>query len=517
MTTQTRAVLALDQGTTSSRALVFDEHGALLASAQRDLPQHYPRPGWVEHDPEDIWRGQLEAAREALESAGVAHGDDAAAPGAGGRGGSGARRLAAIGVANQRETALLWDQQTGEPVGNAIVWQCRRTTERCEELRLEGREEYLRETTGLRLDPYFSATKWEWLLAAHPEAQRLLAQGRLRAGTVDSFLVWRLTGGREHVTDYSNASRTMLFDLHTLDWDQAALELFGISRDMLPRPVPSAGVVGYSDRSVLGVEAPIAGIAGDQQAALFGQACFAPGETKNTYGTGCFLLMNVGRRPVRSAHDLLSTVAWGLGPGREGVSYALEGSVFAAGAAVQWLRDGLGLIESAGEVGSLAATVEDNGGVYFVPALTGLGAPFWDPAARGLLIGLTRASGRGHVARATEEAICFQTRAVLEAMTKDAGVAPPQLRVDGGAAGDDFLMQLQADVLGVPVARREMREATAFGAAALAGVGVGLWAPEQVAEMARAERVFRPADVRPDLEGVYERWLQAVERSRGWA
>ena len=498
MATRTRAILALDQGTTSSRAMVFDEYGAVLASAQRALPQHFPHPGWVEHDPEQLWEGQIAAAREAIASAGPSVDVDA------------------IGIANQRETVMLWDQRTGETLGNAIVWQCRRTTERCESLRQAGHEEYIRTTTGLRLDPYFSATKLEWLLAERPQALRLLEEGHLRAGTIDSFLVWRLTGGREHVTDFSNASRTMLLALDTLDWDRGCLDLFDIPRDILPRPVPSAGFVAYADPDVLGLAAPIAGIAGDQQASLFGQACFAPGEMKNTYGTGCFLLMNTGGHPVLSTNGLLTTVAWGL-QGRQQTSYALEGSVFSAGAAVQWLRDGLGLIDHAGDIEVLASQSPDNGGVYFVPALTGLGAPFWDPEARGLLIGLTRGCGRAHVARAVEEAISFQTRAVVEAMRRDTGLTPAELKVDGGVTGDEFLMQLQADTLGVPVACANMPETTAFGAAALAGVGIGMWSPDHLAELTAGRRVFRPQRETSDLEHAYSHWLQAVERSRAWA
>jgi glycerol kinase len=480
--------------------LVIDKDGRVLGLGRRPLPQYYPHEGWVEHDAEEIWQGQMHAAQEALNQAGRSGAD-----------------LAAIGVANQRETALLWDAQTGIPLSNAIVWQCRRTSARCRRLQAEGHETYVRERTGLRLDPYFSAGKLEWLLAHCAEAPALLRRGRLRAGTVDSFLVWRLTGGRTHVTDFSNASRTMLFDIHRLDWDPALLKLFGIPAGILPRPVPSAGVAGYSDRALFGAEVPIAGICGDQQAALFGQACFAPGQAKITYGTGCFLLLNVGRQPVVSTHGLVGTVAWGLGPGRENISYALEGSVFIAGAAIQWLRDGLGLIDSAADIGPLAATVTDTGDVHFVPALTGLGAPFWDPAARGLLIGLTQGTSRAHIARATEEAICYQTRAVLEAMIEDAGMRPTTLKVDGGASADDFLLQLQADTLRLPVQRQQTREATALGAAALAGVGVGLWSLDDVARMARDDRVFTPRAADPALEKSYERWLRAVARTREWA
>jgi glycerol kinase len=395
--------------------------------------------------------------------------------------------------------------------------QCRRTAERCEELRRAGFEATVREKTGLRLDPYFSATKFEWLMAAHPEARSLQHQGRLRAGTIDSFLVWRLTGGRRHVTDFTNASRTMLLDLRSLEWDEDLLRLFGIPRETLADPVPSAGVVGLTDPEWLGAAIPVAGLAGDQQAALFGQACFDRGDTKNTYGTGCFLLMNVGEEPVFSRSDLIATVAWGLGPGRERVRYALEGSVFAAGAAVQWLRDGLGIIAASNDIGGLAASVPDNGGLYFVPALTGLGAPFWDADARGLVIGITRGTTKAHLARAAEEAVCCQTRAVLEAMTIDSGAVPPLLKVDGGGAADQFLLQLQADVLGLPVRRHRLLESTAFGAAALAGVAVGFWSLEDVARLAGQKETYRPRMSESDRNLLQGQWMRAAERSLGWA
>jgi glycerol kinase len=416
-----KAVMALDQGTTSSRAIVFAHDGRILGVAQESFPQHYPQPGWVEHDPEDIWQTQLRSCRTALELAEV-----------------NAQDLAAIGIANQRETVLLWDAETGASLGNAIVWQCRRTADRCAQLRGDGLEPTIQARTGLRIDPYFSATKIEWLLANREEAGRLLAEGRLRAGTIDSFLVWRLTGARRHVTDCSNASRTMLLDLHSLDWADDLLDLFGIPREILPQVCPSSALVGMTDPALLGAEVPIAGIAGDQQAALFGQGALERGGCKNTYGTGCFMLMNMGSRPSPPEQGLLSTVAWSLGAGRKGaeetdaaqdvvraedtrevaVTYALEGSVFMAGGAVQWLRDALGIVTSSADVGPLASQARDNGGVYFVPALTGLGTPYWDPYARGLLIGLTRGTRPEHLARATEEAICFQTRAVLDAMQR---------------------------------------------------------------------------------------------------
>jgi glycerol kinase len=492
--------MAIDQGTTSSRAIIFDRDGAVLGAAQEGFPQHYPEPGWVEHDPEDIWRTQLRSCRLALERAGVEAAD-----------------LAAIGIANQRETVLLWDAETGGPLGNAIVWQCRRTADRCGELQQEGLEPTIEARTGLRLDPYFSATKIEWLLANRPGAAELLAKGRLRAGTIDSFLVWRLTGGRHHVTDYSNASRTMLLDLRTLEWADDLLDLFGVPSRILPRLCSSAAVIGPTEPHWLGAAVPIAGIAGDQQAALFGQGALAPGDCKNSYGTGCFLLMNTGPRPARPQHGLLSTVAWVLGSDAGEVTYALEGSVFIAGAAVQWLRDALGLLETPSDVGPLAAQSADNGGVYFVPALTGLGAPYWDPYARGLLIGLTRGTSRAHLARATEEAICFQTRAVLDAMCRTSGVEIAGLRADGGAAGDDFLLQLQADISGIPVVRPRVQETTALGAAALAGLAVGFWSREDIAGLAGTDRVFTPQMAPDERHRLFSEWEKAVKRAAHWA
>lgn len=545
MATRHKAVMALDQGTTSSRAIVFGRDGAILGAEQEAFPQHYPEPGWVEHDPEDIWRSQLSCARSALKQADMDAGG-----------------LAAIGIANQRETVLLWDAETGASLGNAIVWQCRRTTDRCEELKQAGFEPMIEARTGLRLDPYFSASKIEWLLANREGAAELLSQGRLRAGTIDSFLIWRLTGGHRHVTDYSNASRTMLLDLHRLEWADDLLSLFGIPRSILPGLCPSSAAIAPVAPEWLGAAVPIAGVAGDQQAALFGQGALQPGDCKNTYGTGCFLLMNVGPHPARPEHGLLSTVAWVLGPEARGaragiaggvsavdpaadgaagrraitegaadadakvagptprpaaVTYALEGSVFMGGGAVQWLRDALGIIETPAEVGPLAARASDNGGVYFVPALTGLGAPYWDPYARGLLIGLTRGTRPEHLARATEEAICLQTRAVLEAMRQASGIDVAGLRADGGAAGDDFLLQLQADLLGVPVTRPRLRETTALGAAALAGLAVGFWSDTDIAGLMGTDRVFTPGMEPAERQRLYQKWQKAVERSLGWA
>ncbi len=499
--------MAIDQGTTSSRAVVFAHDGAMLASVQVPLSQYYPQPGWVEHDPEEIWATQLRCCRQALQRSGLDPAD-----------------LVAIGIANQRETALLWDSETGRALGNAIVWQCRRTAGRCAELESSGWGARVTALTGLRLDPYFSATKLEWLLANRPGAKELLTRGRLRAGTIDSYLVWRLTAGRCHITDFSNASRTLLLDIHRLDWADELLELFGLPRSALPDLCASSGVVDATDPAWLGAAVPIAGIVGDQQAALFGQGGLEAGDSKNTYGTGCFLLANTGSESVEPAHGLLSTVAWvldspppdGRRPGRPRVAYALEGSVFMAGGAVQWLRDGLGLIAEAAEIGPLAAQVADTGDVYFVPALTGLGAPYWDPGARGLLIGLTRGTTRQHIARATEEAICFQTAAVLEAMVRTAGAGIAALRADGGAADDDFLLQLQADLAAIPVIRPRIRETTALGAAALAGLAVGYWSEAEVVELAGVDRVFEPRIAAEERTSRRHRWEQAVERAAGW-
>ncbi|MCX8033436.1 MAG: glycerol kinase GlpK [Thermoleophilia bacterium] len=513
--------MALDQGTTSSRALVFDRKGQILGVSQKGVTPYYPQPGWVEQDPEEIWQTQLACAREALAQAGLAASD-----------------LAAIGIANQRETAVVWDAVTGRTLGNAVVWQCRRTAPRCEELKAAGLEPVIAAKTGLRLDPYFTATKFEWLISHISEVSHMATKGRLRGGTVDSFLIWRLTGGKRHVTDHTNASRTMLLALDTLTWDDELLGIFGVPLAMLPEPVPSCGVLGETDPSVFGLPVPIAGVAGDQQAALFGQGAFCSGDCKNTYGTGCFLLMNVGSRPAPATHGVLSTVAWtgvpslgpcpttSLGPPSNASSrglltgpavYALEGSVFMAGGAVQWLAEALGLIEKPAHIGPLAAKAQDNGGVYFVPALTGLGAPYWDPYARGLFIGLTRATRREHLARAVEEAICFQTKAVVEAMEAASGIQIKSLRADGGAAGDDFLLQLQADLLGVPVIRRQMRESTALGAAMLAGLAVEFWAPEELAELSGESQAFAPGMTEEMRAALYQRWQQAVERAVSWA
>ena len=488
-------VLALDQGTTSSRAIVFGHDGAIVARAQRELTQHFPRPGWVEHDPAEIWRSQYEVALEVLSKAGLAAGD-----------------LAAIGIANQRETTLVWDRETGTPIYNAIVWQDRRTADACERLKSLGREEAVRRKTGLVIDPYFSGTKLAWLLDNVEGARGLAEAGRLAFGTVDAWLLFRLTG--RHATDVTNASRTMLFDIHRGVWDDELLGLLNIPRSVLPEVGPSSGV--YGDTTVDGLEGvPVAGIAGDQQAALFGQTCFDAGMAKNTYGTGCFALLNTGSRPAVSEHGLISTIAWQVGGVTE---YALEGSVFAAGATVQWLRDGLGVIASAPEVEGLAATVTDNGGVYLVPAFAGLGAPHWDPHARGTIVGLTRDSTAGHIARAALEGIAYQVADILEVMQADTGTAMPELRVDGGASANDLLMQFQADVLGVPVVRPKVTETTALGAAYLAGLATGFWdSKETIARQATIDRRFEPSMPRERAHALRERWRQAIERSLSWA
>ena len=487
-------ILALDQGTTSSRALVIDREGAIRGLGQRELPQVYPQPGWVEQDPEVIWATQLATAREAMSHAGCTAAD-----------------IVAIGITNQRETTVVWDRVSGWPVANAIVWQDRRTGEACAALRAAGLEPLFRERTGLVLDPYFSGTKLRWILDTVPDARARAEAGELLFGTVDSWLAWKLTGGRAHVTDASNASRTLMYDIVDGDWSDALLAALGVPRAMLPRVVPTGGVFGETMPELLGAPVPIAAMAGDQQAALFGQRCARPGQVKNTYGTGCFMLMHTGARLPRSRHALLSTVAWDRAGGTE---YALEGSVFVAGAVVQWLRDGLGVIASASEVESLARSVPDNGGVHFVPAFTGLGAPHWQPEARGTLSGLSRGSTRGHIARAALEGIAFQTADILECMQADAGVPLRELRVDGGATRNDLLMQFQADILGVPVVRSASPESTALGAAFLAGRAVGLWEDDdRLDALWRADRVFEPLIGADQAAALRMAWQRAVERA----
>lgn len=491
-------VLALDQGTTSSRAIVFDRSGRMVGTAQQEFPQLFPSPGHVEHDPEAIWDSQLATAQQALANAKLSAAD-----------------IAAIGVTNQRETTILWERDTGKPVANAIVWQSRITVPICERLKADGTEPLFRQKTGLVVDAYFSGTKIRHLLDTIPGLRARAERGEILFGTVDSFLIWRLTGGRRHVADVSNASRTLLFNLHTLDWDDELLKLMGVPRAMLPQVVSSSEIIGDCDPKWLGSAIRIAGDAGDQQAATFGQACFDPGNAKNTYGTGCFLLMNTGEKPAESKHGLLTTVGWRIN-GR--TTYCLEGSVFVAGAAVQWLRDGLGLIRQASETADLASSVADNGGVYFVPAFVGLGAPSWDANARGVIVGLTRGTTKAHLARAALEAMAYQTADVLDAMRQDSGVALTSLRVDGGATANDWLMQFQSDVLGAAVRRPVVQETTALGAAYLAGLATGVWSDfSDVSRNWQLQREFVP--VMPDVQrGVLlTEWRRAVDRSRAWA
>jgi glycerol kinase len=489
-------ILALDQGTTSSRAIVFDEAGAIRGSAQQEFRQIFPEPGWVEHDATEIWATQSGVMHEALVKANVS-----------------ARDIAAIGITNQRETTLVWERATGRPIANAIVWQDRRTAGLCDELRNGGHAAFIAAKTGLVIDAYFSGTKFKWLLDHTPDARARAARGELAFGTIDSWLIFQMTGGGVHVTDASNASRTLLFDIRRGDWDDDLLALLDIPRSLLPKVVASSGIC--AETVLDGVRVPIAGIAGDQQAALFGQACLAPGLAKNTYGTGCFLLMNTGTNAVASQNNLLTTVAWKRG---DTLDYALEGSVFIAGAVVQWLRDGLQIIRAAADIEPLAASVADNGGVYFVPAFAGLGAPHWDPYARGSIFGLTRGTTGAHLARAALESIAFQSADVLDAMQKDAGITLSELRVDGGAAANDLLMQFQADALGVPVVRPKVLETTALGAAYLAGLAVGYWKSDrEIASNWRVDRRFEPAMPRERVAELRGKWEQAVERAKAWA
>ena len=491
-------ILAIDQGTTGSTALLCNEEGRVVSCAHREVRQIYPQPGWVEHDPQELLQSSLAVAREALQKAGVS-----------------LSQVRGVGITNQRETTVVWDRYTGEPVSNAVVWQCRRTAPLCEELKQAGMGQSIREKTGLLVDAYFSATKLRWILDHIPQGQRRAQQGDLIFGTVDSWLIWNLTGGAVHVTDYSNASRTMLFNIHTLQWDRDLLAALDIPEPLLPRVMPSSQVYGETAAGLLGdSQVPIAAVAGDQQAALFGQACFDPGMAKNTYGTGSFVLLNTGDKPVPSKRGLITTVAWGL-VGE--VTYAMEGSIFITGAAVQWLRDGLGLIGDAAESEALARSVPDSGGIYFVPAFVGLGAPYWDMYARGTLVGLTRGTTRGHLARATLEAIAYQTRDVVEAMGADAGLQVPLLRADGGGTANALLMQFQADILGVPIQRAAAAETTALGAAYLAGLAVGLW--QDIADIARRWRgaeIYEPRMPADQRDILYAGWKRAVERARGW-
>ena len=487
-------ILALDQGTSSSRAIVFDHGGRICASAQKEFPQHFPKPGWVEHDPKDIWSSEASVVAEAITSMGI-NGLD----------------IAGIGITNQRETTIVWDAETGEPVYNAIVWQDRRTSEYCDSLKDQGLTGFIREKTGLIIDAYFSATKIRWILNNVPGARQRAEAGKLRFGTVDTWLIWNLTRGGCHVTDVSNASRTMLFNIHTLSWDKELLNLFCIPESMMPEVRSSSEIYGYTKTTIFAHEVPIAGIAGDQQAALFGQMCTTPGSVKNTYGTGCFLLMNTGEKPILSENNLLTTVAWKIG---NKVNYALEGSIFVAGSVVQWLRDGLGIIKSSSEVEALAMTVPDNGGVYFVPALTGLGAPYWDQYAKGCIYGLTRGTTAAHIARAALEGIAFQTMDIVNAMEKYAGVKLAELKVDGGASRNNLMMQFQADILGTRVIRPKVTETTAMGACYLAGLATGYWKDlDEIKQQWSAETEFSPLAPAEKVMNLRNGWRDAIGRA----
>ncbi len=494
--TKQRYVVALDQGTTSSRAIIFDHDARIVAVSQREFTQHYPQPGWVEHDPMEIWATQSSTLTEALAKSGI-HNDE----------------IAAIGITNQRETTVVWEKATGKPVYNAIVWQCRRTAAICEELKARGLDNYVRENTGLLLDAYFSGTKVKWILDNVEGAREKAERGELLFGTVDTWLIWKMTNGEVHVTDPTNASRTMLYNIRDLQWDGHILQELGIPASRLPQVRPSSEVYGYTTRGG-GAQIPISGIAGDQQAALFGQLCFEKGMAKNTYGTGCFLLMNTGETPVKSESGLLTTIA--VGP-TGNVNYALEGSVFMGGATVQWLRDELRLIDDATDTGYFAGKVKDSNGVYLVPAFVGLGAPYWDPYARGAIVGLTRGANRNHIIRAALESIAYQSRDVLDAMQKDSGIRLASLKVDGGAVANDFLMQFQSDIMGTTVVRPKLIETTALGAAFLAGLAVGSW--ESTAELrdkVSIDREFEPALPAEQREQLYSGWQKAVTRSQHW-
>ena len=487
-------ILALDQGTSSSRAIVFDKYGQTKAVSQKEFTQIFPKPGWVEHSPMEIWSSQASVIAEAITSIDI-----------------NGLNIAAIGITNQRETTIVWDAETGEPVYNAIVWQDRRTSEFCDCLKRDGRTDLIRSKTGLIIDAYFSATKILWILENVPGARKRADEGKLRFGTVDTWLIWMLTRGEVHVTDVTNASRTMLFNIHTLEWDKELLNLFGIPESMMPEVKSSSEVYGYTKTTLFAHEVPIAGIAGDQQAALFGQMCTEPGSVKNTYGTGCFMLMNSGERPIMSSNNLLTTIAWKIG---DTVNYALEGSIFVAGSVVQWLRDGLGIIRSSSEVEALAASVPDNGGVYFVPALTGLGAPHWDQYAKGSIYGLSRGSTAAHIARAALEGIAFQTMDIVNAMQRDAGVTLKELKVDGGASRNNLLMQFQADILGTSVIRPIVTETTALGAAYLAGLAVGYWESiDHIKSQWGVEMEFKPEASQETVAELKAGWADAISRT----
>ncbi len=487
-------ILALDQGTSSSRAIVFDHEGRICATAQKEFPQHFPKPGWVEHDPKDIWSSEASVIAEAITSMGI-----------------NGLNIAGIGITNQRETTIVWDAETGEPVYNAIVWQDRRTSEYCDSLKEQNLTGFIREKTGLIIDAYFSATKIRWILENVPGARARAEAGKLRFGTVDTWLLWNLTRGECHMTDVSNASRTMLFNIHTLNWDEELMKLFGIPMSMLPEVHSSSEIYGYTKTTIFAHKVPVAGIAGDQQAALFGQMCTTPGSVKNTYGTGCFLLMNSGTKPITSSHNLLTTIAWKIG---DTVNYALEGSIFVGGSVVQWLRDGLGIIKSSSEIESLAMTVPDNGGVYFVPALTGLGAPYWDQYAKGTICGLTRGTTAAHIARAALEGIAFETMDIVNAMEHDAGIKLAELKVDGGASRNNLMMQFQADILGTKVIRPKVTETTAMGACYLAGLATGYWdSLEDIKRQWNADKVFEPLAPAEKVLKLKEGWANAIGRT----
>ena len=491
-------IMALDAGTTSNRCILFDEAGRMCSVAQREFTQYFPKPGWVEHDANEIWATQLSVAVEAMQKVGASAAD-----------------IAAIGITNQRETTIVWDKVTGEPVAPAIVWQCRRTSEYCDTLKAQGFTERFRSKTGLVIDAYFSATKLRWILENVPGVRQRAMQGELYFGTVESWLIWKLTGGSVHVTDYSNASRTMLFNINTLTWDEEILKQLDIPACMLPTPMPSSCIYGMTDPHFLGGSIPIAGAAGDQQAALFGQTCFEPGQAKNTYGTGCFLLMNTGTQPVFSKNGLVTTIAWGL---NGQVNYALEGSIFVAGAAIQWLRDELKLIESAADSEQMALQVPDTNGCYVVPAFTGLGAPYWDQYARGTIVGLTRGCNRHHIVRATLDSLAYQVNDVLSAMRADSQIQLTALKVDGGAAANNYLMQAQADISGAPVVRPTCVETTAMGAAYLAGLAVGYWKNQKdVVKNWAVDRTFQPSISEKEREQRNQGWKKAVKCSFDWA
>ena len=493
-------ILAIDQGTTGTKVIIFDADGNIRGHAYSEFTQHYPQPGWVEHDAEEIWTVSINLVAEALSRAGARASD-----------------IRGIGITNQRETSLLWERATGRPIGRAVVWQDRRTAGICDELKARGLENVFRQKTGLVLDAYFSGTKVKWLLDQTSGLAERARGGEIAFGTIDSWLVWKLTGGRAHVTDYSNASRTLMYNIHDLRWDAELLEILAVPEEVLPEVKPSAHVYGHTDPAAFfGAEVAVAGIAGDQQAALFGQACYGEGLAKNTYGTGSFILLNTGREAVISNENLLTTVAWGIND--EPVEYALEGAIFITGAAVQWLRDGLQIIEAAGETEALAQSVASNGGVYFVPALVGLGAPHWDAYARGTILGLTRGTTRAHIARATLESICYQTRDVVEAMQGASGVRLREIRADGGAVSNSFLMQFQADILDVPVEVPLITETTALGAAYLAGLAVGFWeSRDELAARWKMKKLYEPRIHREERERLHKRWLRAVERAKDWA